>query len=267
LVKKYVALGEKAFAFIRADFDGGTFGATYRRINVGPDAPDRYVAFVDCRGEKAARRYFTRWHELAHIITLPEELDAPVRRASRDPTERLMDEIAGHLGFFPTFFAPAFDSVFGRRERLDFAGIEELKRNWFPDASFQSTLFACLRTTRTPLVYVEAAPAHKAEQERAIHGGVQWLFADLRPLAQLRAIEVITNDSAVNTGLFIPQNMRIPECSVIHQLFLEPERGYAAAEENLRDWEHSGGKRLDARAVTVEARRIGERVMAIIQPA
>lgn len=266
LVKKYVSLGEIAFALIRADFDGETFGATYRRKYASPDSPDRYVAFIDCRGDKASRRFFTRWHELAHIITLPSELDAPVRRSTRDPTERLMDEIAGHLGFYKPLFTPAFGSVVTRRGRLCFDAIDEVRRNWFAEASFQSTLFACLRSTHSPVIYIEAAPAHKAENERAMRGGVQWLFDELKPQAQLRAVQVISNDAAVRAELFIPPNIRIPSVSVIHRLFVDRGIQSLVAEENLYDWEHSGGSRLGACAVTVEARGFGERVLALVQP-
>jgi hypothetical protein len=108
LIRKYVKLGEGVFAYLKHDFDAETFGATYRRGTVPPDAPDRLVAIIDCRGEKGARRFFTRWHEVAHFLAEPEgeEVETPVRRASDSPLERLMDEIAAHAGFYEPIFGP-----------------------------------------------------------------------------------------------------------------------------------------------------------------
>jgi hypothetical protein len=48
---------------MRSKFDDAgnpTFGALVKRKHVGYDAPDRFVAVIDCRGGKLARRFFTR---------------------------------------------------------------------------------------------------------------------------------------------------------------------------------------------------------------
>ncbi|MBI3465617.1 MAG: hypothetical protein HY000_21570 [Planctomycetes bacterium] len=60
------ARGKKEFIFavMRTKFDdpaNPTFGALVLRRNAGADSPDRYVAVIDCRGSKLARRFFTRW--------------------------------------------------------------------------------------------------------------------------------------------------------------------------------------------------------------
>ncbi|HJZ56574.1 MAG TPA: hypothetical protein VKE74_16530, partial [Gemmataceae bacterium] len=63
---------DPVFATMRLRFDDAenpTYGALVKRKNAGPDAPDRYVAVIDCRGNKLARRFFTRWHEIAHRLT------------------------------------------------------------------------------------------------------------------------------------------------------------------------------------------------------
>ena len=91
---------DPVFATMRFRFDDAenpTFGALVRR-NVGDDAPDRFVAVIDCRGSKLARRFFTRWHEIAHRLTTHADEGAtePAYRSEHDPIERMMDEIAGH---------------------------------------------------------------------------------------------------------------------------------------------------------------------------
>ena len=64
----------------------------------------------------------------------------------------------------------------------------------------------------------------------------------------------------------IPQNMRVPESSVIRSLFEADGERDAASREDLGIWSDSKGKRLDGRAVAVEARKVADRVIAIVQP-
>ena len=61
-----------------------------KRKNVADDAPDRFVAVIDCRGSKLARRFFTRWHEIAHRLTTHADQGAtePAYRSEQDPIER-----------------------------------------------------------------------------------------------------------------------------------------------------------------------------------
>ena len=56
------------------ELDPTTFGLTIKRKHCGPESGDKYVAVIDCRGEKATRRFFTRWHEIAHLLVLEKEL-------------------------------------------------------------------------------------------------------------------------------------------------------------------------------------------------
>jgi hypothetical protein len=268
VIRKYVKLGEGVFAYLKHDLDGETFGATYRRCKTAPDAPDELVAIIDCRGEKGARRFFTRWHEVAHFLVEPEgeEVETPVRRASDSPLERLMDEIAANVGFYEPLFGPIFDEQMAGQPRLTFEAVEGIRRSHFALASFQSTLFACNRRFGSPVVYVEAALAHKAEAQRKIKQGMRPLFEEIQPVAKLRAVQVVPNAAAQKANLFIAPKMRIPETSVIHRLFLDECGIETSGQENLHTWEHSGGKRLVNQEVWVEAKKVKERVIAILQP-
>ena len=114
-IKEQYARAKKdpVFATMRFRFDDAenpTFGALVKRKNVADDAPDRFVAVIDCRGSKLARRFFTRWHEIAHRLTTHADQGAaePAYRSEHDPIERMMDEIAGHVGFYGPFFEPVF---------------------------------------------------------------------------------------------------------------------------------------------------------------
>jgi hypothetical protein len=255
------------FAVMRTKFDDAenpTYGTLVRR-NVGDDAPDRFVAVIDCRGDKLARRFFTRWHEIAHRLTTHADPGAtgPAYRSEHDPIERLMDEIAGHLGFYGPLFDPAFQQASGVNRLLTFETVEGVIERAFPAASFQATLFACTRRLPTPLLYLEAALAHKKHVERRM--ATPSLFGDDPPPGELRAVKVVPNPAAQDDGFFIPTNMRVPAASVIRRLFDAETPTSGNGLECLSQWE-SQGKALQRRAVAVEGRKAANRVIAVVQP-
>jgi hypothetical protein len=268
-IKAKYATGKRDFVFAAMrvkfeDADNPTYGALVKRKNVGPDAPDRYVAVIDCRGFKALRRFFTRWHEIAHRLTT--DADEPQYRSEHDPIERLMDEIAGHVGFYGPLFDPVFQAAHQGKELLLFSTVEAVVRQRFPEASFQATLNACTRRLPTPVIYLEAALGHKAVVKREIEDDSPRLFAFEEPPPELRAVRAVANDTAQAEKFVIPTNMRVPESSVIRSLFEADGEREAANREDLGNWSDSKGKRLEGRAVAVEARKVADRVIAIVQP-
>jgi hypothetical protein len=265
IIAKYVAQGEFVFATLRNELDPTTFGLTIKRKHWRPETGDKYVAVIDCRGDKATRRFFTRWHEIAHLLVLEKELDALVRRSSHDPIERLMDEIAGRVGFYEPLFGP----VFAREHRqapLELKTVEEIRKNYCDRASFQSTLFACHRRMNTPVVYVEAEMKYKADEERRLRSKQRKLFQDDPPVAKLRVGLAVPNSAAVERDFRVMPNMRVPEGSVIHKLHSDASAEQASGSENLGTWEFSDGNSLPDCEVWVDARKAGDRVIAIVQP-
>jgi hypothetical protein len=264
------ARGKKEFVFagLRPKFDDPsnmTYGALVQRRNAGPKDADRFVAVIDCRGNKLARRFFTRWHEIAHRLTTHADGGdtEPGYRSEHDPIERMMDEIAGHVGFYGPIFDPAFRLASDGKSLLTFGTVESVIRQAFPAASFQATLFACARRLTTPVVYLEAALAHKKEVKRRM--ATPSMFGDDPPLGELRAVKVIPNEAALEDRFTIPTNMRVPADSVIHRLFDAEPQSSDDGKEDLSQWE-SQGKTLERRAVIVEGRKVADRVIAIIQP-
>jgi hypothetical protein len=262
---------EFVFAALRGKFDDAenpTFGALVRRKHVGDDAPDRFVAVIDCRGGKLARRFFTRWHEIAHRLTTHADLGAtePAYRSEHDPLERLMDEIAGHVGFYGPFFEPAFRAAHADKALLTFGTVEAVRAGGFPDASFQATLNACAKRLPTPVMCLEAALAYKKAVRKRVEDDSPGLFGkEEPPEGQLRAVRVVGNDAAHEEKFVIPNNMRVPEASVIFRLFGDESTRDGEAREDLSMWE-SQGRRQQGRAVAVEARRLADRVIAVVQP-
>jgi hypothetical protein len=255
---------DPVFATMRMRFEYGdnpTYGALVKRKNVGPDAPDRYVAVIDCRGYKALRRFFTRWHEIAHRLTT--DADKPQYRSEHDPIERMMDEIAGHVGFYGPLFDPVFRAAHGDEMLLKFEAVESARQDGFAEASFQATLNACAKRLPAPVMYLEAMLAHKKEVKRRLQ--TPSMFGDDPPPGELRAVKVVPNEAAQQDKFVIPTNMRVPEASVIHRLFVDETADDGACKEDLCWWE-SQGKKQPGRAVAVEARRLADRVIAVVQP-
>jgi hypothetical protein len=259
---------EFVFATMRSKFDEAdnpTFGALIMRRNATAASPDRYVAVIDCRGFKLARRFFTRWHEIAHRLTTHADGGdtEPGYRSEHDPIETMMDEIAGHVGFYGPIFDPAFQQASDGKPMLTFGTVESIIGEAFPTASFQATLFACARRMTTPVVYLEAALNHKKDVKRRM--ATPSMFGDDPPPGELRAVKVIQNAAAQGDGFTIPTNMRVPAASVIHRLFDAEPQTNGECSEDLSQWE-SKGKPLEQRAVVVEGRKVADRVIAIVQP-
>ena len=265
IIAKYVTQREGVFAALPDKLDPTTFGLTIKRKHFGARSGGKYVAVIDCRGEKGTRRFFTRWHEIAHLLVLEKELDALVRRSSHDPIERLMDEIAGRIGFYEPLFGPVFDGQH-KRGLLKLKTIEAIRNAYCDNASFQATLFACQRRMTTPVIYVEAELKYKADEERRLRSKQRKFFSDDRPVAKLRVGMTVPNQAAIDQNIRVVQNMRVPEESIVHKLHTNPSAEQASGKENLGSWEFSDGTSLPDRIVWVDARKAGDRTIAIVQP-
>ena len=245
------------------DLTPDVYAITYQRRQ--PAAGDRrFVSVIDCRGEKAARVYFSKWHELAHLLTLTPQGRLTFRRThaernAKDPEEALMDLIAGDVGFFRRLVRAHANGP------VSFEKISALRQRLCPEASQEASMRGFVKAWPTPCLLVQARLGLKARD--APDNPQQRLAFDEGPAPTLRAVQVTANDGADALGLFIPRNMRIPERSTIARV-LDCEEDAAAleAEEDLAWWVSSGGSRLDPRPVLVKARRRWELAEALILP-
>lgn len=268
-LKAEYAVGKRegVFASLKMRFeDDGTYGMLVKRRHAAADDPDLYVAVIDCRGRKAARRFFTRWHEVIHRMTTDADPDTPMFRSAKDPIEQLMDEIAGRVGFYEPILAPALRAAMSGRDRLCFEVADDVKSRAFPTASLQATLRACTEMQPTPILLVEAAIAHKAAVLRKFNNPTPSMFDEDEPPGQLRAVTVIRNTASTREGFDIPTNMRVPASCVIATCFDAEAREAVTGRENLSSWEDSKGKRLPACDVWIEAKKVQDRVIALVQP-
>lgn len=255
--QKYLLRGEKIFATLEQELSEDVFAITYRRNNREGWEPE-FVSVIDSRGSKAARAYFTKWHELAHLLTLTDQLRLSFRRThiakGNSPEEALMEVIAGHFGFYGPFIKPRMGGP------ISFGAIEALRREVCPEASQQSALIGIVKAWPHPCLLVNARLATKkgAALQRD-------LFPSKGSAASLRAVHVTVNEAARQDDLAIFENMRVPETSIIHRVFHEIPHGEAV--ENLSSWETSKGFRLADRLVEVKATRSWQSVDALIVPA
>lgn len=254
--KKYVLGGETIFAGLDKELAEDVFAITYRRNHREPWEPE-FVSVIDARGSKASRVYFTKWHELAHLLSLTDQLRLSFRRTHvaksfSSPEEALMELIAGHFAFYGPFVKPHTSGG------ISFAAIETLRRTLCPEASQQSALIGMVKAWPSPCLLVNARLATKKEDT------LQRTLFDVTSGAALRAVHVTVNEAARKAKFIIYENMRVPESSIIHRVFHAIPEGDAL--ENFSSWETSKGVRLPDHLVEVKARRSWQSVDALIIP-
>ena len=262
LQKRYVSNGEFGFASLDKELSGDVYGVTYRRI-AACTGERAFVSVIDCRGNKALRSYFTKWHEVGHLLILTDRqrstcVRTHVHGTSKDPEETLVDMIAGHMGFLPRFLLPEI------RPDVTFAEVDRIKLRLCPDASFQSSAIAFAKHHHLPCLLLEAKLALKKDEEADLFQGA-FTFYD-PPTPKLRVHMVVFSDTAKEHGLYIPRNYRVPESSIIHQVHRGGEE-YGVGSECLSLWESSDGKQLRSLPIRIEVRKFFDSVIALISVA
>jgi len=257
---KYVQMGEKIFASLETWLSSDVCGITIKRSNSEP-WEGQYVSIIDCREMKAKKAYYTKWHELAHLLILTDQMRLCFKRTlhlpDKDPEEALVDIIAGKFGFYPPLIHPHICN------KISFDEIEKLRYTLCPDASYLSSFIGFVNAWEQPCIMILCQPALKSSLQKQL---TQQRFAfDEIPRPELRAIKVTSNEAAREIGLLIHQNMRVPKRSVIHSVH-DREIDCGEAEEDLSWWETSDGTVLTKRRVLVEARRLWNDVYALITP-
>ena len=258
---RYLRKGERGFAELHEELSDNTFGITFRRVNRKPWEL-QFVSVIDCRGAKHFRSYFTKWHELGHLLVLTHQMRLSFRRThcgleEKDPEEALIDIIAGAVGFLPQLVRP------WTHGEPSFGKIEEVRKALCPEASRQASVLGFVAAWPTPCLLLKAELGLKRDEQRdLLQHSLQFHRG---PTPVLRAVQVSPNDSARKSDLIVFQNMRVPERSVIHQVFSNsiPE---LRAIENLSWWESSGGIRLPNMEVLIQAQSTNETVHALITP-
>lgn len=230
----------------------------------------RNIAFIDSRGERSVRAYFTACHEIAHLLLQPPQLSfSGFRRVNldviqtKDPIEALVDQVAGELAFFEPFVKPELERELTRVGRLTLDGIGRVGNTVAPEASFSSTAHALVRMMDQPMAFLVADMRLKPSEARSLTSDQLTLVESPTPQEKLRLVSAFPNDLATAAGFKIFRHMRVPQNSIMAQLYSETMFGTAVRLEDQEGWE-SGGRHLPALGLQVEGRKFGSVVYALV---
>lgn len=269
IIETYVGEGDFIFEYLKRDLDEHTFATLIRRKSASSKSEDRYVAIIDCRGQKGPRRVFSRWHEIAHILTLYKQMELPLHRSTveKDPTEKMMDVIAGEICFYAPIFIPVLEAKIKKYGRLSFDAVNSVREDFYPEASFQATLNACAAQAKTPVLVLEIGMGLKKTEQRRVQSKQMNLLPETPPKPQLRVLTSMSNAAARQISLQIPRYMRVPSRSILAKIFKGKTDSSALtgeAQENLIWWTSSEGGALCPAQVNIQAIKVNDRVVAIV---
>ena len=206
---------------------------------------------------------------MRHLIVLTDQRRLKFLRTHaavaefKDPEESLVDIIAGRIGFLTCLVRAA------AKGRASFEAVEDVRSELCPAASKESAVIGIAAAWPTPCLVLRAGMATK-RGERAVAAQAGFGFHPA-PQPALRAVSAKPNDAAHVTDLAVFPNMRVPERSIIHKVFIG-ELYDGEADEDLSWWETSGGQQLRALGVRVGAQALpvgpeeGPAVQAILPP-
>lgn len=226
LLKEIPPTTEPALARIKHEFDEKTDAMVVRRISHKNWEPP-YLAVINAMGWHRARRYFSKWHEIGHLLAEGQQLDFAFRKTPYvagerpEPLEKIVDKIAGSLAFYPPIFRPALEQVLGADREMTFDAVQKVRAEIIPEASFEATTMACMEATDRPMLYVRATLAHKKTEARVLD--MPDLFPETRqvPEKKLRVSKAIANTAARTLGLRLFRHMSVPGGSLVEQAFLK----------------------------------------------
>lgn len=251
--------------------NGSTEGITLERETSDPRV-FRYLAVVDARGDRAARAYFTAWHEIAHLLVHPAQYTFPEFRRtpseverSKDPVESLVDHVTGRVAFYPPLFRPTLERTLAEVGELTFAALDAIREAAAPTASLFATAMGSVHLLDKPALFVTAEFGLKAEERRFSRGPQQAFdFALAGVEEKLRVTTAAPNDLVAASSISIRRNMRVPLRSALDQAFSSPTDITISADEDQEQWETSREGALASLALRVQAARRGRYVYGLI---
>jgi hypothetical protein len=263
LLERIPPTREPALARVRMDLDDRTDAVVLQRQNPEP-WERRYLAVINCRSWHAHRRYFSKWHELVHLLLEGRQLRLEFRRTGverKHPEEILVDKIAGELAFYPPIFVPILLDEIGENRRLTFAAIDRVRQRIAPEASWHATLLAAVRHSRQPIYAIRAQLGLKKSEERQAKDLLSTLTEP--PAAKLRVREAIANPAAQALGIRVHLNMEVPADSVAATAFDSPSGTIHSSREDFGLWRTSGGP-IGQGPISVEGVRRGDDLWCLL---
>jgi hypothetical protein len=259
-ISTFVGRGEIAFANLASELAGDVYGITLKLMRAARfDLP--YVSAIDCRDSKSKRSYFTKWHELGHLLILTDQRRLAFRRTHslhepKSPEESLVDILAGEFAYYAPMIRPLAHG------EISFEKIGAIRDEVCPDGSFTSATIGVAKAWPHPCILLEARLASKKGDGNPDQGTMAFVPP---PVEELRAVHVAVNGPARRYGIQMPPHFRVPKPSVIARVFQDQLPGGEAV-ENLDWWRASKGTQLRSLRVIVRAKRIGQSVYALLIP-
>ena len=229
-------------ARLAAELDDSTDAVILQRQNRA-DWEMPYLAVINCRGWHRSRRYFSKWHEVIHLLLDGKQLRFAFRKRAakrKHPEEVLVDKIAGELAFHPDLFGPCSRLNWKSAGRLTFDVVERVLAEIAPDASRESALYACVRHCPEPVFFLKARLLYKNSERRQLDDLLSGLDDVNLPQPKLRVQSSSANDAAAQLGVRFHENMQVPETSLVSQAFNGSE-DRVEGQEPLEIWQTSSG--------------------------
>jgi hypothetical protein len=263
LLERIPPTREPALARVRIELDDKTDAVVLQRQNPEP-WERRYLAVINCRSWHVHRRYFSKWHELVHLLLEGRQLRLEFRRTGverKHPEEILVDKIAGALAFYPPIFVPILLEEIGENRRLTLAAIDRVRQRSAPEASWHATLLAAVRHSPQPIYAIRAQLGLKKSEERQAKDLLSTVTES--PAAKLRVRAAIPNPAAEALGIRVHLNMEVPADSVAAAAFDSPSGTIQGGREDLGLWRTSGGP-VGQGPMSVEGVRRGDDLWCLL---
>jgi hypothetical protein len=266
LLERIPPTREPVLARLAAELDDSTDAVILQRQNRG-DWEMPFLAVINCRGWHCSRRYFSKWHEVIHLLLDGKQLRFAFRKRAakrKHPEEVLVDKIAGELAFHPDLFVPVLESALEAAGRLTFDVVERVRAEIAPDASRESALYACVRHCPEPVFFLRAKLGFKNSEKRQLDDLLSGLDDAHLPEAKLRVRSSSANDAASRSGIRFHENMQVPEASLVSAAYSGPV-DRADGQESLEIWQTSDGGPIGRGRLGIETLRRGDEVWCLVR--
>lgn len=227
-----------------------------------------YLAVINCRARHAYRKYFSKWHEVVHLILDGNQLRFAFRKTSarrKHPEEILVDKIAGVVAFYPPLFVPLLRREITAAGHLTFDVIERVRQQIAADASWESTVRACLRHCTEPVYFLQANLGYKRAEEEQLNDLLAGIADDeSQPKPKLRVLRATPSPAVQAAGVRFHERMEVPNRSVVAAAFEQvlPVTRYGS--ERLETWQTSTTGPIGTGPIEIEAAKYGRDVWALV---
>jgi hypothetical protein len=259
---------EPGMALLATELDDKTDAIIFQRQH--QRAWERpFLAVINCSGWHGLRRYFSKWHEIVHLILDGKQLRFAFRRTlsdRREPEEILVDRVAAVLAFYSDIFDPVFRRKIAFSGRLTFDVVDAVRNEVVPDASRLATLLACLSRCHFPVSFIRAKMGYKRSEEKLLAEYGTSLFPREfpPPRAKLRVHDVSHSPAMEKSGIRIHKNMEIPKSSIIGSSLNNVKGDIGRGREQLASWRTSSTGPIGYGEIEVEVLTLDEEVWALI---